>query len=236
MEARESERRVLHRGIDGEVAALLGIGGGEVRPVPLIGIRALMLAMLEDAVRAYLGSNARECEEAEAWIDSARNRWVFSFTTVCETLGLEPPAVREALARLRNRPLLERRVRLGKSRPNARQANLPSSRRGGGGDDRRRARRCGSRRRARATRSIRSRRSAERRIAVGNRRVARRSGVHRVARRSRFGLWLAATARRRRLLTRPRLRRRLGRGRFRFDCRDRFGLGNRRMAQPHAAV
>jgi hypothetical protein len=124
MDARESERRVLHRGIDGEVAALLGIGGGEARPLPLIGIRALMLAMLEDAVRAYLGGTPRECDDAEAWIDSARSRWVFSFATVCETLGLEPPAVREALRHLRNRPLIERRVRLGKSRPNARQANL----------------------------------------------------------------------------------------------------------------
>jgi hypothetical protein len=124
MEARESDRRLSHRGIDGEVAALLGIGGGESRPVPLIGIRALMLAMLEDAVRAYLGSNPRECDEAEAWIDSARSRWVFSFATVCETLGLEPPAVREALRRLQSRPPLERRLRFGKSRPNARQANL----------------------------------------------------------------------------------------------------------------
>ncbi|MDX2166428.1 MAG: hypothetical protein SF182_05170 [Deltaproteobacteria bacterium] len=124
MEAREGERGVVHRNLDGEVAALLGIGGGESRAVPLIGMRALMLAMLEDAVRAYLGSNPREAEDAAAWIDSTRNRWVFSFGTVCETLGLEPPAVRAALHRLYARPLLERRLKLGKSRPNARQANL----------------------------------------------------------------------------------------------------------------
>lgn len=124
MEARESDRRLSHRGIDGEVAALLGIGGGESRPVPLIGIRALMLAMLEDAVRAYLGADRRECDEAEAWIERTRNRWVFSFATVCETLGLDPPAVRTALQRLRVRPLAERQARLARSRPNARQANL----------------------------------------------------------------------------------------------------------------
>ncbi len=124
MEARESERGAVRRAIDGEIAALLGVGGGEVRTVPMIGIRALMLAMLEDAVRAYLGADQRECDEAEAWIERTRHRWVFSFATVCETLGLEPPAVRTALQRLRARPPAERQARLARSRPNARQANL----------------------------------------------------------------------------------------------------------------
>ena len=45
-----------HRALDGEVAALLGICGGDGRGLPLSGVRGLMLAMLEDAVRAYLGS------------------------------------------------------------------------------------------------------------------------------------------------------------------------------------
>lgn len=124
MEARESERGAVRSAIDGEVAALLGVGGGVARAMPLIGVRALMLAMLEDAVRAYLSAEPRERAEAEAWIDRTRNRWVFSFATVCETLGLEPPAVRAALQRLRAQPLAERRARLTKSRPNARQANL----------------------------------------------------------------------------------------------------------------
>lgn len=113
-----------HRGVDGEIAALLGIGGGEARGVRFSGVRALMLAMLEDAVRAYVGSDPRPRLEAEGWIDSGRSRWVFSFSTVCETLGLEPTAVRTALRRLRAQAPGGRRFAVGKSRPNARQANL----------------------------------------------------------------------------------------------------------------
>jgi hypothetical protein len=113
-----------HRAIDGEVAALLGIGGGERRGVPLFGVRGLMLAMLEDAVRSYLGALPRCREEAEAWIDSGQQRWVFSFATVCETLGLEPAAVRTALRRMRDEARGARGFFVAKSRPNARQANL----------------------------------------------------------------------------------------------------------------
>lgn len=113
-----------HRAMDGDVAALLGVGGGETRAVPFSGVRALMLAMLEDAVRAYLGPLPRQRAEAEGWIDSGRSRWVFSFATVCETLGLEPSAVRGALRRMRDHAPDGRRFMVGKSRPNARQANL----------------------------------------------------------------------------------------------------------------
>jgi hypothetical protein len=124
MQSSEIDRGSVHRAIDGEVAALLGVGGGEAYRLPRIGVRALMLAMLEDAVRAYLGVDRRGREEAEAWIDSARHRWVFSFATVCETLGLEPVAVRGALRRMRTRAIPLQALRFGKSRPNARQANL----------------------------------------------------------------------------------------------------------------
>ncbi|MBX3024877.1 hypothetical protein KF840_08195 [bacterium] len=113
-----------HRAVDGEMAALLGIGGGEQRGLPLFGVRGLMLAMLEDAVRSYLGAERRGREEAQAWIDSRQPRWVFSFATICETLGLEPSAVRLALRHMRERPEGRRRLLVAKSRPNARQANL----------------------------------------------------------------------------------------------------------------
>ena len=124
MYGRDSGVSHPHRAIDGEVAALLGIGGGEARAVPFVGIKGLMLAMLEDALRAYLGSLPRGREEAAAWIDSRQSRWVFSFTTVCETLGLEPAAVRAAVRRMRERGGPLRPITFGKSRPNARQANL----------------------------------------------------------------------------------------------------------------
>ena len=113
-----------HRALDGEMAALLGIGGGDGRGLPMSGVRGLMLAMLEDAVRSYLGSLPRCREEAEAWIESRQSLWVFSFSTVCETLGLEPPAVRVALRRMRLESPTGRGFMVAKSRPNARQANL----------------------------------------------------------------------------------------------------------------
>ena len=113
-----------HRGVDGEVAALLGLGGGEPRGVPFSGVRALMLAMLEDAVRAYLGSVRRDREAPAGWIESGHHRWPFSFATVRETLGLEPTAVRAAVGRMREQAPAGRTFLVGKSRPNARQANL----------------------------------------------------------------------------------------------------------------
>lgn len=113
-----------HRGVDGEVAALLGLGGGERRGAALSGVRALMLAMLEDAVRAFVGHDTHDHAQASAWIECGRHRWVFSFHTVCETLGLEPSAVRLALRRMRQASPGGRRFAIRKSRPNARQASL----------------------------------------------------------------------------------------------------------------
>ena len=120
----ENPHRRPHRAVDGGVAGLLGIGGGERRGVPLFGVRDLMLAMLEDAVRSYLGALPRCREEAEAWIDSRPQRWVFSFATVCESLGLEPAAVRTALRRLRDEAPGPRAFFVARSRPNARRVNL----------------------------------------------------------------------------------------------------------------
>ena len=113
----------MHRGEDGEVAALFGIGGGAPRSVPYLGVKALMLAMLEDAVRAHLGNQPRDSTDAEEWMDSQR-RWLFAFPTVCETLGLEPEAARAALRRMRATERARRTISFARSRPNARQANL----------------------------------------------------------------------------------------------------------------
>ena len=95
-----------------------GDGAGEPRSGPCVGIKALMLAILEDAMRAYLGGGVREREEAALWMANGRSQWVFSFPVVCETLGLEPAAVRAAVIRMRRRgPLLVSHTR---SRPNSR--------------------------------------------------------------------------------------------------------------------
>jgi hypothetical protein len=114
------------RGFDGavahdhDIAALVGVGGGECRAAPSVGVRSLMLAMLEDALRAYLGPLGSAQDEAERWISDSRTRGVFSFAVVCEALGLEPAAVRIAMHRLHARSGHQAKVALGRSRPNGR--------------------------------------------------------------------------------------------------------------------
>jgi len=106
-----------------------GVGGGESRAAPCIGIKALMLAMLEDAMRAYLGPEDRERHEAALWMASGRSQWVFSFAVVCETLGLEPSAVRAAVVRMRQngRSATSRtRSRPNSRRPAAMESTSPS--------------------------------------------------------------------------------------------------------------
>ena len=101
-----------------DVAALIGIGGGESRTAPYTGTKALMLAVLEDAIRSYLSPETRARGEAESWVVSRQRRSVFSFIVVCETLGLEPKAVRAALRRLRAQQITP--AHIPRSRPNAR--------------------------------------------------------------------------------------------------------------------
>jgi hypothetical protein len=63
------------------------------------GVHALMWAVLEDGLRSYLGPPGRIQAEAECWVHDQREWAPFSFTVVCETLGLAPTAVRAALRR-----------------------------------------------------------------------------------------------------------------------------------------
>ena len=79
---------------------LIGSPGADAPLLPFTGIRALMLALLDDGVRAYLGPVPRVRQEAEHWVHESGRRHVFAFETVCETLGLEPTAVRSALRNL----------------------------------------------------------------------------------------------------------------------------------------
>lgn len=72
-----------------------------------------MLAILQDAVRRYCGPSGRLQSDAEYWL-VAKNGSLFSFMSVCETLGLDPDAVRARLAEMRRsavRPNALRRVR-----------------------------------------------------------------------------------------------------------------------------
>jgi hypothetical protein len=104
---------------DMDILRLASLGGGESRSSQYTGTKALMLAILEDGIRSYLSSVSRIRIEAEYWIDSGRQRSPFSFMVVCETLGLEPEAVRAALKRLRAKNVSPRRA-IARSRPNVR--------------------------------------------------------------------------------------------------------------------
>lgn len=104
------------------VSELLGshsVGGGESTTTEHTGTKALMLAILEDGLRALLDSNQRVSDEAARWMSSRRDTWVFSFATVCQTLGLDPDAVRVAAQRMKANSASARRV-IGRNRPNSR--------------------------------------------------------------------------------------------------------------------
>jgi hypothetical protein len=85
-----------------DLLGVCSLGGGKPSAGPYTGIRALMLAVLDNGIASYLSSAPRIREEAEYWISASGRRSPFSFTVVCETLRLEPDAVRAALRRLRN--------------------------------------------------------------------------------------------------------------------------------------
>jgi len=67
----------------------------------------LMAAILEDAVsclskdpRTWARHHQKSAAEAEAWINTeGEEEWIFSFTSVCETLGLDPNYMRRGLHR-----------------------------------------------------------------------------------------------------------------------------------------
>ena len=98
---------------------VIGLGGGEPRGGEYTGTKALMMAVLEGGIRDYCGAAGRRCTEANDWVRSNRCG-TFSFAVVCEILGLEPTAVRQALVRLKKQSgLPPGRIRpdLRKNRP-----------------------------------------------------------------------------------------------------------------------
>lgn len=68
--------------------------------------RALMRAMLQDAVLCLLGEAApandrpRLAEEARQWILSRSRAWIFSFESVCDALAIDADYARRALLRM----------------------------------------------------------------------------------------------------------------------------------------
>ena len=78
------------------------LGGGYSSAAPYTGVKALMLAVLDNGIASYLSSAPRLRAEAEHWISAPGRGSPFAFPVVCETLRLEPDAVRVALRRLRD--------------------------------------------------------------------------------------------------------------------------------------
>ncbi len=97
------------------------VTGGESRCGQLTGTKALMLAVLEDGIRCYLGNARIVSQEAEFWIFASppRLRSPFSFPVVCEVLGLDPHAVRGVLKRLKGENVSPRKA-LPRARHNVR--------------------------------------------------------------------------------------------------------------------
>lgn len=87
------------------------VGGGEPRGGQFTGTKALMLAVLEDGIRSYLGGNKVVAAEAECWILSHKRRSVFSFVVVCETLSLDPDAVRVVVGRMKSEAAMRKPLR-----------------------------------------------------------------------------------------------------------------------------
>jgi hypothetical protein len=86
---------------------------------PRSGIRALMLAVLEEAINSLRSPDPLARAEAELWMTSRERRYIFSFAVICEALGLEPSAVRRSVIGLLDKKPTGRRL-LERSRPNVR--------------------------------------------------------------------------------------------------------------------
>ena len=98
--------------------------------------RALMLAVLEDAIRCFAderrtrsGRRRRPAREAEAWLFADDDAWPFSFVNVCAMFDLSPSAVRAALRSGPPdalRPLSKLRVRMPQRRRTRRVGSIAS--------------------------------------------------------------------------------------------------------------
>lgn len=114
-------------GIGIDVPDVVGLGGGEHREGTVTGVRALLLALLEDSIRCYLSPKAKLRSDAERWIEGRVQNAAVPFEDVCASFGLEPTATRKMLRRLRHRCMLPKH--LGRVRPNVRHTSALSLRR-----------------------------------------------------------------------------------------------------------
>lgn len=112
--------------------------------------KKLMLAILEDAIACYQkyvfardGKGKALFHEAEEWIEAGGSASVFSFDSVCETLGLNPEYVRRGIAEWKKAAVTKRaqaKIYRLTPRPQKPRRNVPINRR-----SRRRLRRAAGR-------------------------------------------------------------------------------------------
>lgn len=80
--------------------------GNYRRKIPLEPEKALMLAVLEDGIRAFQenisvqsGKKRALLDEAREWLFSDQDEHIFSFDSICAVLNLDPAYVRRGLKR-----------------------------------------------------------------------------------------------------------------------------------------
>ena len=102
--------------------------------------KALMLAVLEDAIRCFQEyfrtTRARPrmlSRQAERWIRTRDWNWPFSFNNVCEALSIDPDCMRDTLLRMKYERLMdEQRPRANQVAPRpARIVRLSARAKGG---------------------------------------------------------------------------------------------------------
>jgi hypothetical protein len=93
--------------------------GAPARHLP-VGVRGLMVAVLEDAIEVYLKNRRAIVSErrtlhlrARRWFASNDRSYVFSFLRITEALGIDASLVRKALLRAGSSPELGSLTRLG---------------------------------------------------------------------------------------------------------------------------
>jgi len=98
---------------------------------PRTGAVALMMAVLEEAIRSCFSATPQVRAEAEAWLTSGQGRSIFSYLAICETLGLNAEATRAAIKRLMAMGSGRKPIR--RTRTNVRHSLLASRRKRGRG-------------------------------------------------------------------------------------------------------
>jgi hypothetical protein len=100
-------------------------------------VKRLMMAVLEDALRCFQnnadatgGSRSRLFAEAEQWLCNDQGTGLFSFETVCETLGIQPHFLRSGLREWRQQQLAgHANRRLARRSPVVRSGRISSNQR-----------------------------------------------------------------------------------------------------------